>query len=111
MSSNPSKPDQSQQDGAALPVNDHETPPGDVPVFNCVIYVAPDAAGGVRARVANLAGLECAAASERQALSQLVPAFKQRVGALVSSGSPIPWIDPPQPIESGEQQRLIPIHL
>lgn len=85
--------------------------PADVPVFSCLVYVSPAAGGGVRARVANLAGFECTAASERAALSKLVPAFKQRVGELMQNKTPIPWIDPPSPAEAGEQTRFIPVHL
>jgi hypothetical protein len=58
----------------------------------------------------NLVGLESTGASERDALTKLVPAFKQRVGELVQSGEPIPWIDPPAPKE-GQQKRFIPVHL
>ena len=85
--------------------------PADVPVFDCIAYVSPDADGGVRARVANLPGLECTAASEREALGKLVAAFKQRVSELTQSETPIPWIDPPAPAESEEMQRFIPVHL
>ena len=85
--------------------------PADVPVFDCIVYVSPDADGGVRARVANLPGLECTAASEREALRKLVAAFKQRVSELTQSETPIPWIEPPAPAESEETQRFIPVHL
>ena len=82
-----------------------------VPVFNCLVYVLRDPAGGVRARVANLAGFECTAASEREALGKLVAAFKQRISELTQTQQSIPWIDPPPPVESGEQQRFIAVHL
>jgi hypothetical protein len=84
----------------------------DVPVFSCIVYVSPvDGGGGVRARVANLAGLESTAASEREALAKIVRAFKERVGELLHNNSPIPWIEPPCPAVPGEQQRFIPVHL
>ena len=83
----------------------------DVPVFSCIVYVSPAAGGGVRARVANLAGLESSAASEREALAKIVRAFKERVGELLRGNSPIPWIEPPSPASPGEQQRFIPVHL
>jgi hypothetical protein len=83
----------------------------DVPVFNCIVYVSPDAGGGVRARVANLAGLVCTAASEREALGKIVPAFKRRIGEQMHSETQIPWIEPPIPAEAGEQIRFIPVHL
>lgn len=85
--------------------------PIDVPVFSCVVYVAKNASGGVHARVANLAELACDAASEREALSKLVPAFKQRMAELTASNTPIPWIEPPSPKADDEQVRLIPVHL
>ena len=79
--------------------------------FNCIVYISPNSDGGVRARVANLPGLECTAASEREALSKIVPAFKQCVSELMRSETPIPWIEPPTPAESEEQTRHIPVHL
>ena len=85
-------------------------PPASVPVFSCVVYVSPTS-GGVRARCANLAGLEFTAASERTALGQLIPAFKKQVGQLHAAGEPIPWIDPPAKPEPGEQTRYVPVHL
>jgi hypothetical protein len=82
-----------------------------VPVFNCLVYVSPAVGGGVRARVANLPGFECTAASEREALRQIVSAFKRQIGALTQSETQIPWIEPPNPAEAGEQMRFIPVHL
>ena len=90
--------------GKALPLTE-------VPVFNCLVYVSPNAGGGVRARVGNLAGIEFSADTERGALGQIVAAFKKRVGELTQSGVPIPWIEPPMPTEAGEQKRFIPVHL
>jgi hypothetical protein len=85
--------------------------PADVPVFSCIVYVSASAEGGVRARVANLPGLQCTAASERAALGKLVAAFKQRVSEWMRSETAIPWIEPPSQAESGEQPRFIPVHL
>ena len=85
--------------------------PADVPVFNCLVYVGPLPGGGVRARVANLAGLQVEASSERQALTRIVPAFKQRVSEFMNAQSAIPWIDPPPEPEEGEATRFIPVHL
>lgn len=104
----PSKTPQSE--GLELNASDHSKPPN-VPVFSCIVYVSPDAGGGVRARVANLSGLECTAASEREALGKIVPAFKQRLGDVMRSGTQIPWIEPPMPARPGEQKRYIPVHL
>jgi hypothetical protein len=99
-----------QNEAVELNSSDHSKP-AEIPVFNCIVYVSSDAGGGVRARVANLPGLECTAASEREALGKIVPAFKQRVGELMHSETPIPWIEPPTPAEPGEQKRFIPVHL
>ena len=102
--------DTSGREDAELNTN-NRLKPSDVPVFNCIVYICPDSGGGVRARVANLPGLECKAASERDALSKIVPAFKQRVGELMRSNTPIPWIEPPASAESDEATRHIPVHL
>jgi hypothetical protein len=83
----------------------------DIPVFNCIVYVSSHASGGVRARVANLPGLEFTAGSEREALAKIVPAFKQSVAELMQSQTPIPWIEPIAAAEPGEQKRFIPVHL
>ncbi|MFP6614400.1 MAG: NAD(P)H-binding protein [Pirellulales bacterium] len=83
----------------------------DVPVFGCIVYVSSDDRGGVRARVANLAGLDCTATTEREALAKIVPAFKQRIAELLQSKAAIPWIDPPVLLESDERKRFIPVHL
>lgn len=88
----------------------HTPPPAGVPVFSCVVYVSTTSAG-IRARCANLAGLEFTAASERAALGQLIPAFKRQVGELHAGGQPIPWLDPPAKPEPGEQTRYVPVHL
>ena len=97
-------------EGVALSAGDHARP-ADIPVFNCIVYLAREPGGGVRARVANLAGLACTAASEREALGKIVPAFKQRVSELVNNDTPIPWIEPPILAEPGEQPRFIAVHL
>ena len=87
------------------------TSPQNVPVFNCVVHVAPpDAEGTVIARVANLPGLEARGRSEREALTQIVAAFKAAVAAQVAAGETIQFIEPPQP-SAGETQRLIAVHL
>ena len=84
----------------------------DVPVYNCLVLVAPrNAAGLVVARAANLAGLSAEGSSEREALQKLVPAFKAALAAYHAGGEPIPWLDPPHAPEPGEQQRWIAVHL
>lgn len=97
-----------QQDG--LPVSRHEHSQ-DVPVFNCLVYIARDAGGQVRARVANLAGLTFTGENERAVLAQVVPAFKQMVVSALNERGEIQWIDPPLPRAADEQERLIPVHL
>jgi hypothetical protein len=82
-----------------------------VPVFTCIIYVSRAEGGGVRARVANLAGFECTAGSEREALMKLVPAFKERIRELLQNATEIPWIEPRLPKEPDEQERAVPVHL
>lgn len=99
-----------QAKSVAVPSGDRAKP-ADVPVFHCIVYVLTTASGEVRARVANLPDLQCTALSERTALSQLVPAFKQRVAELTRAGTAIPWIEPPLPTEPGEQRRFVPVHL
>lgn len=100
-------------DPAGQPNQDlsHHVVPADVPVFNCLVYVAAGPDGGVQARVGNLAGLSVEAANEREALAKIIPAFKQQLGELMQSGTPIPWIDPPLDPDPAEQTRFIPIHL
>jgi hypothetical protein len=80
------------------------------PVFNCIVHVA-QVGGGVIAHVANLAGIEGRGRTEREALAQVVPAFKARLAAYVAAGEPIPWIEPPVSSKEGETQRLIAVHL
>jgi predicted RNase H-like HicB family nuclease len=82
-----------------------------VPVFNCIVYVSPSADGGMRARVANLPGIERTGPTEREALSKVVGAFKQCVSELLQSDTPIPWIEPIATAKLGELQRFIPVHL
>ena len=83
----------------------------DVPVFNCLVYVSTQPDGGVQARVANLAGFQVEAVTERAALAKIIPAFKQQLGELMQRGEAIPWIDPPPDPGPEEQARFIPVHL
>ena len=82
----------------------------DVPTFNCLVHVC-SVDGGVRARVANLDGIEITASDERTALSKIVPAFKAKVQQILADQESIPWIEPPLPANDEEQTRFIPIHL
>jgi hypothetical protein len=84
----------------------------DVPVYNCVVIVSPRAADGmVRARCATVAGIDFAGRSEREALSQVVAAFKATIARHLAADLPVPWIDPPAQPNPGEQQRFIAVHL
>lgn len=107
---NENLPETARRQGLDLNVSDRSKP-AEVPVFNCIVYVSRDAGGGVRARVANLPGLDCTAASEREALGKIVAAFKRNIGEQMRNKAQIPWIDPPTPAEAGEQTRFIPVHL
>jgi predicted RNase H-like HicB family nuclease len=82
-----------------------------VPVFNCIVNVSRTADGSVLATVANLAGLSATGRSEREALTQIVAAFKQTISQIHSSGESIRWIDPPVPPAAEGTQRLIAVHL
>lgn len=81
-----------------------------VPVFNCVVYVGRDE-DGVRARVANLAGMACVASDERAALGKLVKDFKQHLAETLAAGKQPDWIEPLPAHEPHEQTRWIPVHL
>ena len=82
----------------------------DVPAFTCLVYVRT-VDGQVSARVANLDGIEASAGNEREVLGKVIPAFKKQVAELIHGGQPIPWIDPPRPLDDGEQKRIVPVHL
>ena len=84
-----------------------------IPVFNCQVLIGRlnKDPSQVRARVANLAGIEVVAESERTAMQQVVAAFKERVTRSRAESRPIPWLDPPQAAEPHEQTRLIAVHL
>lgn len=88
-------------------------PAESIPVYNCHVLVgpAPADASQVRARVANLEGIEVLAESERSALRQVVAAFKSQLTELAEKDQPIPWREPPLAIQPGEQARLIAVHL
>lgn len=85
----------------------------EVPVFNCVVNVTPPHGEETQyvARVANLAGIETRGRTEREALSQAVAAFKAEVASKHSLGQPIPFFAVPVPLEAGQSQRLIAVHL
>ncbi len=83
-----------------------------VPVFNCVVNVAPPGAdGSVVATVANVVGISGQGKSEREALAAVVAQFKAAMARYHADKTPVPWIDPPTPPAAGQAQRLIAVHL
>ncbi len=92
-------------------IHDLDGMKANVPVFSCIIHVARDTDGSVKARVANLPDMAVSAASERDALASLVATFKQRTADWLKQDADIPWIEPPSPAEPGEETRFIPVHL
>jgi len=90
----------------------HGKPLEPVPVFNCVVHVSPPSADGtVVARVVNLAGIEGRGRSEREALAQVVAAFKAAVASYHTKGETIPFLAQPAKPVPGETERLIAVHL
>ena len=84
----------------------------DVPVFNCHVYVSPpDGAGQVTARMASLPEIVGSGPRERDALRTLVQNFKQAAAGYLAAGQPIPWRTEPLPLDPGDQQRWVPVHL
>jgi hypothetical protein len=83
----------------------------DVPVFACLIYIRDIDNGRVAARVANFAGIELEANTERDALARLSREFKKRVTELSITGEAIPLLDPPLDKDPSERVRSIPVHL
>lgn len=85
--------------------------PGAVPVYNChAILSSPDAEGWITVRC-NLPGVVARGKSQREALAALVAVFKTEVSRFAAAGSAIPWIESLAKPESGEQERLIAVHL
>jgi hypothetical protein len=83
-----------------------------VPVFNCIVILNRDAATSrLSARVANLTGITAEGNAERELLMLLTKRFKTVVQDCVHNNRQIPWIDPPESPQVGEQQRFIPVHL
>ncbi len=85
--------------------------PADVPTFGCVVYVSTLPDGRKKGRVANIAGIEHTAGTEREVLQRIVPDFKKRVSDCLAAGDSIPWIDPILAIDPNEQKRFLPVHL
>lgn len=86
------------------------TAQADVPAFPCIVHLTVQN-GVYHGRVANLAGIEAVASTEREMLGKIVPIFKRTVAEIHQSGDTIPWITPvPEPTPT-EIKRFIPVHL
>ena len=95
-----------------LPDSSCGTGSGSVPVFNCVIILRRDPESDrLQGRVANLAGIRAEGFGERDVLIAITKRFKSAMIEYQKSNQPIPWVDPPEPPEIGEQQRFVPVHL
>ena len=84
--------------------------PMEVPVFNCVIYVmkGPE---DVQARVANLADLKFVGKTEPDVLRTTITEVKRMLSQWHSAGEEIPWLNPHQEMQPGEEVRYLPVHL
>ena len=83
-----------------------------VPVYNCHACLSPpDAQGWITARSSNLPEVIVRGKTEREALSALVAGFKAAVTKYTAAGQTIPFADSPAPVEPGEQERWIAVHL
>jgi len=87
-------------------------PPQNVPVYNCLVAVAPrNSEGLVRARALQVDGIVVFAKTEPEALKGVVTAFKKLVSQAVTTSEELPWRKDAIPMEPGEQQRFIAVHL
>ncbi len=86
-------------------------PPEQVPVFNCLVYVLRHDQGAYLARSATLDGVSGGGDSEREALKNVVQAFKTKVGGYLADEKPIPWLEVPLEAAPDEQSRWIAVHL
>lgn len=99
----------SQQPAPDLPIAGDGTMP--VPVYDChVILSSPDEGGLICGRVSTLPQITARGRSERHVLQQIVSDFKAALTGYRHSGEPIPW-QPAPPLQQGETQRWIPVHL
>jgi predicted RNase H-like HicB family nuclease len=106
------QPPPSAPDTAGPPRVRKVSEPESVPVYNCHVLVSPrDEQGIVVARVATLANVTGQGKTEREALQNLVGAFKSAMARHHQSGAPIPWLDPPVEPQPDQQQRWIAVHL
>lgn len=99
----------SQQPAPELPITGDAGLP--VPVYDChVILSAADDEGTISARVSTLPEITAQGRSERHVLQVIVKDFKAALIRYRHSGEPIPW-QPRAPLQPGETQRWIPVHL
>ena len=92
-----------------LPRADHGQE--EVPTYGCLVHISRLSDGRLKGHVANLTGIQHIAPTERELLQEIVSTFKEVVGEHLKDEIPIPWIEPPIPLDSNETKRFIPIHL
>jgi len=84
----------------------------DVPVYNCHVLIAPrDAEGWIVARASALPEVEGRGRSEREALANVVAAFKEAIVRSTADGGQVSWAVPPLEPRPGDQERWIAVHL
>jgi hypothetical protein len=83
---------------------------GTVPVYNCHVYLSGPDNGLVTARGATLPEVQATGGSDREALQNVVRAFKETISRYTAAGETIPWVDPPLPAAVGERPRWVPVH-
>lgn len=87
-------------------------PPASIPVFNCRALVSRRRADGlVHARAAEISDLRTTGQSEREALQNLVGAFKIIVAQAMAEGRDIPLLPQPHAPADDESERFIAVHL
>ncbi|HVC98122.1 MAG TPA: hypothetical protein VND64_30910 [Pirellulales bacterium] len=92
--------------------NASNSPRADVPVYNCHVLVSPrDAEGWIVARSSTLPEVTARGRSEREALANLVAAFKTAILHHTADGGTVPWAAQPLEPRPGDQQRWIAVHL
>jgi hypothetical protein len=97
-----------QQPAPDLPIAGDAGMP--VPVYDCHVILATADDGGISARVSTLPEITARGRSERHVLQQVVKDFKAALIRYRTSGEAIPW-QPAPPLQPGETQRWIPVHL
>ncbi|HXT60680.1 MAG TPA: hypothetical protein VN699_18710 [Pirellulales bacterium] len=89
-----------------------QKPPGEVPVYNCLVLLSPpDAEGYLAARCSNLPEVAERGKSRREALAKVVAAFKAAVARYSAEGRAVPFAAEPLEPAPGEEQLWIAVHL